>query len=208
MSTDWKSLWKGKPAWYKTFAMHITHNRFCVKYSLCFTTHPLDMTVVGSHFSHTSHGAPGLLSCPSVGFTWESPTHVGYGDVRDLPHGEPLVKEGSEPEDKCSSYTTGGQFWGAFYVTLQKVPVRLSPSFSQQWPTWEGACFCCFPFFATSIPWIYLVAQLCPTLATPWTIAHQAPLSMGILQVGILEWVAMPSSRGSSQPRDWTRSPS
>jgi len=33
---------------------------------------------------------------------------------------------------------------------------------------------------------------------TPWTVAHQAPLSMGILQARILEWVAMPSSRGSS----------
>ena len=32
--------------------------------------------------------------------------------------------------------------------------------------------------------------------ATLWTIACQAPLSMGILQAGILEWVAMPSSRG------------
>ena len=40
--------------------------------------------------------------------------------------------------------------------------------------------------------------------ATPWTVAHQAPLSMGILQARILEWVAMPSSRGSSQPRDQT----
>ena len=35
--------------------------------------------------------------------------------------------------------------------------------------------------------------------ATPWAIARQAPLSMEILQAGILEWVAMPSSRGSSQ---------
>ena len=41
--------------------------------------------------------------------------------------------------------------------------------------------------------------------ATPWTIALQAPLSMGILRARILEWVAMPSSRGSSQPRDWTQ---
>ena len=41
--------------------------------------------------------------------------------------------------------------------------------------------------------------------AAPWTVAHQAPLSMGILQARILEWVAMPSSRGSSQPRDWTQ---
>ena len=39
--------------------------------------------------------------------------------------------------------------------------------------------------------------------ATPWTVAHQAPLSMGILQARILEWFALPSSRGSSQPRDW-----
>ena len=31
--------------------------------------------------------------------------------------------------------------------------------------------------------------------ATSWTIAHQTPLSMGILQTRILEWVAMPSSR-------------
>ena len=28
---------------------------------------------------------------------------------------------------------------------------------------------------------------------------------MGILQARILEWVAMPSSRGSSQPQDWTQ---
>ena len=32
----------------------------------------------------------------------------------------------------------------------------------------------------------------------------QAPLSMGILQARVLEWVAMPSSRGSSQSRDQT----
>ena len=40
--------------------------------------------------------------------------------------------------------------------------------------------------------------------ATPWTVACQAPLPMGILQARILEWVAMPSSRGS-QPGDQTR---
>ena len=39
---------------------------------------------------------------------------------------------------------------------------------------------------------------------TSWTVAHQAPLSMGIFQARILEWVAMPSSRGSSRPRDLT----
>ena len=41
--------------------------------------------------------------------------------------------------------------------------------------------------------------------ATPWTIACQAPLSFGILQARTLEWVAMPSCRGSSQSRDPTQ---
>ena len=44
-----------------------------------------------------------------------------------------------------------------------------------------------------------------PVFVTPWTVARQAPRSVGILQARILEWVAMPSSRGSSQPRDWTQ---
>ena len=41
--------------------------------------------------------------------------------------------------------------------------------------------------------------------ATPWTVAHLASLSMRILQARIVKWVAMPSSRGSSQPRDWSQ---
>ena len=39
---------------------------------------------------------------------------------------------------------------------------------------------------------------------TLWTVAHQGPLSMGILQARILEWATMLFSRGSSRPRDWT----
>ena len=38
-----------------------------------------------------------------------------------------------------------------------------------------------------------------------WTVAHQAPPAMQILQSRILEWVAIPSSRGSSQLRDRTQ---
>ena len=44
------------------------------------------------------------------------------------------------------------------------------------------------------------VAQSCPTLCDPMDcIVH------GILQARILEWVAFPFSRGSSQPRDRTQ---
>ena len=40
------------------------------------------------------------------------------------------------------------------------------------------------------------------SFATPWTVAGQAPLS-----VGFLEWVAISFSRGSSRPRDGPVSP-
>ena len=39
-------------------------------------------------------------------------------------------------------------------------------------------------------------------VATPWTVARQAPLSIRILQARILEWIVISFSRGSSQPRD------
>ena len=42
--------------------------------------------------------------------------------------------------------------------------------------------------------------------ATLWTVAHQAPLSMGLFRQEYWSGVAMPSSRGSFQPRDQTRS--
>ena len=44
------------------------------------------------------------------------------------------------------------------------------------------------------------VAQSCPTLCDPTDYTVH-----GILQARILEWVAFPSSRGSSQPRDQTQ---
>ena len=48
-----------------------------------------------------------------------------------------------------------------------------------------------------SEPWLLLLS--CVRLfVTPWAAAHQAPLFMGIRQARTLEWVAMPSSRGSS----------
>ena len=55
-----------------------------------------------------------------------------------------------------------------------------------------------------------LVAQSCPAFCDSMVdsfVAHQAPLSMKILQARILEWVDMPSSRGSSQPRELTQVP-
>ena len=48
-----------------------------------------------------------------------------------------------------------------------------------------------------------LVAQSCLTLCN--LMDYSPPVSSGILQARILEWVATPFSRGSSRPRDWTQ---
>ena len=48
-----------------------------------------------------------------------------------------------------------------------------------------------------------LVAQSCPTLCNPMDCSPPGSSRHGILQARILEWVAIPFSRGSSSPRDW-----
>ena len=69
---------------------------------------------------------------------------------------------------------------------------KLLPAHSK--PVFTFSAFCCC-----------LVAQLCPnSFTTPWNVSHQAPFVHGILQARLLEWVAIPFSRGSSLPRDRT----
>ena len=54
--------------------------------------------------------------------------------------------------------------------------------------------------------WCRQVTQSCPTLCNPWTICRlPGSFVHGILQARILEWVFVPFSRGSFQPRDRTQ---
>ena len=74
-----------------------------------------------------------------------------------------------------------------------------------------------FSFTLFSVPLHYvllMVSAKCAvcsvmsdSLPPPWTVACQAPLYMRILQARRLEWAAMPSSSGSSPPRDHPISP-
>ena len=71
-----------------------------------------------------------------------------------------------------------------------------------------SACFICAPEFSILLLiFSFACAQSLSglTLCNPMDQSLQAPLSMGILQARILVWVALPSSRGSSWPRDQTQ---
>ena len=48
------------------------------------------------------------------------------------------------------------------------------------------------------------VTQSCPNLCNPMDCSLPGSSIHGIFQARILEWVAFPFSRRSSQPRDWT----
>ena len=52
--------------------------------------------------------------------------------------------------------------------------------------------------------YIFKVTQSCPILCDPMDYMEYSPILYGILQARVLEWVAFPFSRGSSQPRGWT----
>ena len=102
-----------------------------------------------------------------------------------------------------------------FALSLKNVPQALAMSIYKKF----------LHFFSTitwySIVWMYYnlfnqaVLNFCfsgaesfsfvQLFVTPWAIACQAPLSMGILQARIVKWVAMLSSRDSSRPRDRTQ---
>ena len=51
---------------------------------------------------------------------------------------------------------------------------------------------------------VVLVAQSCPTLCNPMDCSPPGSSVHGILQTRIMEWVAIPFSRGFSQPRGQT----
>ena len=90
----------------------------------------------------------------------------------------------------------------AWHGSVFAWPVYLQPTVQHGLLFW-------FLFSGTRIFWIplcvcVLIAQSCPTFCDPVDCGPPGSSTHGILQSGILEWVAIPFSRRSSWPRDWT----
>ena len=88
--------------------------------------------------------------------------------------------------------------WG----TVSLECVRAPESFLQSpyMLKWERISICCLQ--SMYLMWEVSVTQLCPTLWDPTDCSPAGSSVHGILQARILEWVAMPFSRGSSESRD------
>ena len=66
-------------------------------------------------------------------------------------------------------------------------------------------CVCIYVCICVCVCVCVLVAQSCLTLCDPIDCSPPGSSVHGILQARILEWVAIPFSRRSSQARDWTQ---
>ena len=110
------------------------------------------------------------------------------------------IGEGDGNPLQCSCLENprdGGAWWAAIYgVTQSRTRLKwLSRSSSSR----VKECWCSH-HHAQSL-------QLCPTLCDTMYCSPPGSSVHGILQAIILEWVAMPSSRRSSQPRNRTHVP-
>ena len=114
-----------------------------------------------------------------------------------------------EGRNTCGWGKTGGlrsfgatwQFWSQIHPSKMAHWVfPLLVSRDLDWSLERGPSF--------SISWYLkvkmLVAQSCPTPCNPINCSLPGSSVHGILKGRILKWVAIPFSRGSSQPRDWT----
>ena len=112
----------------------------------------------------------------------------------------PVAKAGSFGQ----WFPNGTKEWIPFLAT-QATPSR--PNLGQQCGSWAES-WDIFHLFIQDGNWevteLHSVTQSCLTLCDPMDCSPPGSSAHGILQARILEWVAMPSSRGYSQPRDRT----
>ena len=121
---------------------------------------------------------------------------------------------------KLSLFTTewpssGSPWWWEAARSTRGAPSMGSLSSStsaHQTPVISLCCFlspcCVLAWSSFQVVHVFVRArslQLYPTLCDPMDRSPPGSSVHGILQARILEWVAMPSPRGSSQPRDRTQ---
>ena len=69
----------------------------------------------------------------------------------------------------------------------------------------KAQCLCSLLFIQKLAQYAYVYMLSCVRLCDPMDCSPPGSSVHGILQGGILQWVAIPFSRRSSQLRDWTR---
>ena len=153
------------------------------------------------HLSHPQLGTVSALALALRSFRSYFPTdlqlHAGHLPTWDVPLSVPYLfafsycswgSQGKNTEVVCHSLLQ----WPTFYQTSPPWPFRLG---------WPHTAWLSFTESNKGIQRIQSLAHVW-LFAAPWTTGSSVH---GIFQAGIVEWAAIPFSRGSSWPRDQTR---
>ena len=118
--------------------------------------------------------------------------------LNSTPHSQLCLVEGPWPPSWCPLDEWGCP--GISWLALVLGPSRCIVGWSlTQWLEYLDSLT-----IPQGWPFIVLVAQSCLTLCDPRDCSPLGSCVHGILQARILEWVAIPFSRGPSRPMDWT----
>ena len=93
--------------------------------------------------------------------------------------------------------------WGGIWPTLEVAQSEISGTLFSVCSNHHSACS--WSFERSALWWVLSHFSHVQFFVTPRPVICQASLSMGNLQARIVEWVAMHSSRRSSQPMDRMR---
>ena len=156
--------------------------------------------------------------------TWTISKEESYGEGKKPDGKGSVLRSSGRDTDLCKRKTAGGCLWrmregwrsgkeqGGF-PGLRKSAIAWSvrwlcvimPAVKTHWSAHLNCnTRCILLLFSRCVCFASLLRRV-RLFVTPWTAALQAPLPVGILQARTVEWVAMPFSRGSSQPRDQTQ---
>ena len=111
--------------------------------------------------------------------------------------------------DKCNSK------YSEYHITLARKAVVKKSTSNKCWSVWrkwtllpqcavDGNANWYRHYIEECVCARVLLPQSCLTLCDPVDCSPPGSFVHGILRIRILQWVAMRSSRASSQPRDWT----
>ena len=128
----------------------------------------------------------------------------------------PFCSGSSQPRDQTQVSCIAGRFftiWATGEIPLDLIGIircytqghsQLKSENTNQRPFHETHIVSSLLYVNLSVTISCVCAQLCLTFNDPMDCSPQGFSVDGISQARILEWVAVPSFRGSSQPRDWT----
>ena len=160
---------------------------------LCLMTNVLKIIVLYIQFPG---GSDGKASACNVGDPASIP---GSGRSHGEGNGNPL-------QYSCLENSMDGGAWWATVHGVAQSRTWLS-DFTLNLNTWDFECFNCFRFkHISSFYLLFSHSVMFDFFIVPRDCSLPSSSVHGISEAKILEWVwvAMPSSRGSSQLRDWT----